>query len=270
MMHAGRGVLLTQIAIVATAVLGGGWIGMRADATEHPSADGDPARGRELYISGCSSCHGPGGEGVTTSDGERRGPSISDSGEAGAYFQLSTGRMPLGNNLVTPLRKRPAYGAADIADLVSYVGSLGSGPPLPMIDVDDGDLPRGGELFLANCAACHSASGAGGSLSYGRAAPELSEAEPLEVATAVRSGPGEMPVFDPAVFGDADLDAVVRYVEYLRDPDDRGGLPIGRIGPVPEGLVALTLGIGALLGAVMWIGTRSPLPGAGNDEKHDV
>jgi ubiquinol-cytochrome c reductase cytochrome c subunit len=188
-----------------------------------------------------------------------RGPSIVESGEAGAYFQLSTGRMPLGNNTGTPSRKRPAYGAEDIAALVDYVGALGDGPQLPMVDVANADLSEGGELYLANCAACHSASGAGGALSYGGAAPGLSRAEPLEVATALRSGPGQMPVFGPEELDQGELDAVTSYVQYLRDPEDRGGLPIGRTGPVPEGFVALTLGIGSLLAAVAWIGTRSPL-----------
>jgi ubiquinol-cytochrome c reductase cytochrome c subunit len=48
-------------------------------------------------------------------------------------------------------------------------------------------------------------------------------------------------------------------VQYLRRPADPGGAPIGRTGPVPEGFVALTLGIGLLLGAVAWIGTRCPV-----------
>ncbi len=268
MRQAWRDVVVVGVTFAATA-LGVGWIGVQADAAERPAATEDPNVGRELYVSGCSSCHGPRGEGVTTSDGEARGPSIVDSGEAGAYFQLSTGRMPLGNSLITPLPKRPAYTTAEIAALVAYVGSLGAGPPLPRIEVADADLSRGAELFLADCAACHSASGAGGALSYGRSAPSLSEAEPLEVATALRSGPGEMPVFDPALLDQAELNDVTRYVQYLRDPDDRGGLPIGRVGPVPEGLVALTLGVGSLIAAVVWIGTRSPLPGR-RDEVDDA
>lgn len=266
--QARRDVLLVVAVTFAATGVGVGWLGARAEAGERPAAVGDPERerGRELFATGCSSCHGGSGEGVATPDGERRGPSIVDSGEAGAYFQLSTGRMPLGGSLTVPVRKRPAYGTEDIASLVAYVGSLGRGPQLPTVDVANGDLPRGGELFRADCAACHSASGAGGALSYGRAAPSLSESEPLQVATALRSGPGEMPVFGADVLDQAALEAVTRYVQFLRAPDDRGGLPIGRVGPVPEGFVALTFGIGSLLAAVAWIGTRSPLPRRNDDE----
>jgi ubiquinol-cytochrome c reductase cytochrome c subunit len=47
-------------------------------------------------------------------------------------------------------------------------------------------------------------------------------------------------------------------VRYLQTPQDPGGLPIGRIGPVPEGFVAWFFGAGAFLLIVAWIGTRAP------------
>jgi ubiquinol-cytochrome c reductase cytochrome c subunit len=67
-----------------------------------------------------------------------------------------------------------------------------------------------------------------------------------------------MPVFGPETLDDDDLNDLVRYVEYLDDPADPGGLPIGRTGPIPEGFVAWLVGMGALLALVAWIGTRSP------------
>jgi ubiquinol-cytochrome c reductase cytochrome c subunit len=180
------------------------------------------------------------------------------SGEAGAFYELSTGRMPLANSDDRPQRKRAVYDAQDIAALVAYVGSLGDGPTLPSIDTSKADIAHGGELFRANCAPCHSASGSGGALSYGRAAPTLSPAAPEEVGAAVRSGPSQMPVFGQQVLSQSELDDVVAYVGYLRSPEDPGGLPIGHIGPVPEGFVAWFFGAGALLTIVAWIGTRAP------------
>jgi ubiquinol-cytochrome c reductase cytochrome c subunit len=214
--------------------------------------------GKDLFEVGCSSCHGSAGEGVTTSDGLRRGPSLLHSGEAAAFYELSTGRMPLPNSDEHPRRKRAVYGTEDIAALVAYVGSLGDGPKLPSVDLSQTDLAQGGELFRANCAPCHSASGSGGALSYGAAAPSLGPAKPQEIAAAVRSGPSQMPVFGPEALSQRQLDDVVAYVGYLRAPEDPGGLPIGRIGPVPEGFVAWFFGAGALLAIVAWIGTRAP------------
>jgi ubiquinol-cytochrome c reductase cytochrome c subunit len=219
-----------------------------------PAAGQDePPDGEALYLEGCSSCHGAGGAGTD------RGPSLARSGEAAAFYYLSTGRMPLSNSEEQPRRKPPVYDVDELGALVRHVGSLGDGPGLPDdLDPDSADLAHGGELFRENCQACHSASGAGGALSYGRAAPQLAPATPLEIAAAVRAGPGQMPVFGQDALSDADVAAVARYVEYLDDPADPGGLPIARTGPIPEGFVAWFLGMGALLGLVAWIGTRSP------------
>ncbi|HEX2384133.1 MAG TPA: c-type cytochrome [Acidimicrobiales bacterium] len=233
-------------------------IGGRA-AAQSSSNDDLVAEGRALYNTGCVSCHGPDGQGVVTADGEERGPSLETAGEAGAYYQLATGRMPLNDPHDEPVRKRPAYDDHEIQALVAYVATLGNGPALPQIDLQGADVAAGGELFRANCAPCHSASGAGGALSYGAAAPPLSHAQPLQVAAAVRSGPGQMPVFGPDVFDDEQLRDLAAYVEYLRHPHDPGGVPIGRTGPVPEGFVAWFFGMGALVAFVAWIGTRAPL-----------
>jgi len=233
-------------------------IGGRA-AAQTAASDDLIEQGRALYSTGCVSCHGADGKGVVTADGEVRGPSIVSAGQAGAYYQLSTGRMPLADPGDEPVRKRPAYNDDEIAALVAYVGSLDDGPKLPPVDVRQGDVAAGGDLFRANCAPCHSASGAGGALSYGNAAPPLSQSQPLQVGAAVRSGPGQMPVFGPDVIDEQQLNDVAAYVQYLRHPQDPGGVPIGRTGPVPEGFVAWFFGMGALVALVAWIGTRSPL-----------
>jgi ubiquinol-cytochrome c reductase cytochrome c subunit len=169
--------------------------------------------------------------------------------------------MPLSNSPEQPRRKEPVYRGEALDALVAYVASLGEGPALPDVhddDLADADLAIGGELYRDNCQACHSASGAGGALSYGRAAPQLAPATPLQIAAAMRAGPGQMPVFGPDVLDAGELADVVAYVEYLDNPDDPGGLPIGRTGPVPEGLVAWFIGIPLVLGLLAWIGTRSP------------
>lgn len=259
--------------VVALTLFGLGATSANAATTAGP----DPLieEGRELYLTGCASCHGADGSGVRIVEprdgigdeevtdaagrGELRGPSLRESGAAAAYYYLSTGRMPLGNTDDQPRRKEPAYDTEEIDALVAYVGSLGDGPPVPEIDIDDADVAEGGVLFRANCQACHSAFGSGGALSYGRAAPSLHSSEPTEVGAAVRVGPGQMPVFGPDTISDEELDDVAAYVELLRSPDNPGGLQIGRNGPVPEGFVVWLFGIGGLLLVVAWIGGRSPI-----------
>lgn len=215
------------------------------------------ARGEELYSTGCVSCHGPEGRGREDRAGEAYGPSLEDAGEATAYYYLSTGRMPLANTEEQPRRKEPAYDDDEIQALVAYVASLGDGPELPDVDLEGADLAAGGDIYRANCQPCHSASGSGGALSYGRAAPRLAPAEASEVAAAVRAGPGQMPVFGNEVISPDELDDLVSYVEYLDSPEDPGGVPIGRTGPIPEGFVAWLVGMVALLLLVSWIGTHA-------------
>jgi ubiquinol-cytochrome c reductase cytochrome c subunit len=214
-------------------------------------------RGRELYLTGCSSCHGIDGEGVRSPSGQLRGPSLEDAGEALAYYMVSTGRMPLADSGDINRRKDPAYEPDEIDDLVAFVASLGDGPELPDVHPDEGDLAFGGELYRSNCQPCHSASGAGGALSYGDAAPPLGPATPKQIGAAVRTGPGEMPVFGTDVISDRELDSVVRYVRYLENPDDRGGVSLGRLGPIPEGFLIWVLGIGVLIVLCTWIGGRA-------------
>jgi ubiquinol-cytochrome c reductase cytochrome c subunit len=209
-----------------------------------PAAASDPAeveRGRDLFLTSCSGCHGA--EGGGTSDG----PSLIGVGAAAADFQLTTGRMPLTDPSAQAVRKPPAFSPGEIDALVAYVASLGDGPPIPKVDPAAGDLAEGGTLFRLNCAACHSATGTGGALSYGDDAPKLWSATPLQIAEAVRTGPGQMPVFGPDTFSDHQVNSIVRYVRYLSDPDDPGGFSLGRIGPITEGMVALLLGIPVLL-----------------------
>jgi ubiquinol-cytochrome c reductase cytochrome c subunit len=218
-------------------------------------------RGRELFLRGCSSCHGVNGQGLRAPNGDARGPSLKKSGAAGAYYYLHTGRMPLANSDDEPKRKAPAYNDAQMRALVAFVASLDHGPAIPDVRIRDGNLADGGELFRGNCAACHSAAGAGGALNYGRAAPSLAKAQPLEIGSAVRTGPGQMPQFDEKSIDPKELDSIARYVVYLHHPRDPGGLALGRIGPIPEGFVIWVFGMGVLLLAVNWIGKRNrPAP----------
>jgi ubiquinol-cytochrome c reductase cytochrome c subunit len=65
-----------------------------------------------------------------------------------------------------------------------------------------------------------------------------------------------MPRFSPARLSDAQLDSLIRYVRYLRSPDDRGGIPLGHVGPVPEGLVAWLVAGVVLVGVCITIARR--------------
>ncbi len=206
--------------------------------------------GRELFEISCTSCHGLDGRGTA------QGPSLVGVGAASADFYLSTGRMPLDRPRAQAERKRPAFTADQIALLTAYVASLGPGPAIPAVDPSRGDLASGYQLYADNCASCHSSAGVGGALGHAVYAPPLNRATEREVAEAVRIGPGAMPPFGPETFDDHEVDSLVRYVVYLRNPRDDGGLDLGHLGPLSEGLVAWAVGLLGVLLAARWIGTQ--------------
>lgn len=225
---------------------------------------------RQVYLSDCGVCHGADGRGT------ERGPTLAGVGRASLDYELSSGRMPLvgvgraddrpGTPLqplpnkaasdpeMLPRRHTPAYPPEAIRQLVDYAWTLtgGAGPDIPR--VGEGDVAEGGELFRLQCAACHAWAGDGGALVHFQS-PALHEATEVQIAEAVRTGPGQMPAFGDAALTDEQLSGVVAYVRYLDDPEDRGGEPLWHLGPFAEGAIAL-VALGGLLLFVRWIGER--------------
>jgi ubiquinol-cytochrome c reductase cytochrome c subunit len=223
--------------------------GRSATAAQPAQAAG---RGRELYQQSCATCHGQHGEGT------ERGPSLVGVGAASADFYLSTGRMPITQEERSPARRRPAFGQADVDALVAYVASLGGGPAVPRVDPAAGRLAEGERLYQENCAACHSATGTGGALTSGQVAPSLGPSTPVQVAEAIRVGPGAMPTFDQDALDDRQVDSIAGYVGRLQRGGNPGGLDLGRVGPVTEGLVAWVLGLGLLVLVARRLGKDAP------------
>ncbi|MET7670682.1 cytochrome bc1 complex diheme cytochrome c subunit [Micromonospora luteifusca] len=222
-------------------------------ATPTPAAATTPATdlGTQLYLEQCASCHGPQGQ------GSQRGPSLIGVGPASVDFQLSTGRMPLSQEVPQAERRPPVFSAEEISALVGHVASFGGGgPQIPR--VAPGDIVSGRELFAANCAPCHGATGSGAVLTNGWIAPPLYDASAVQVAEALRVGPGLMPAFPSQVLTDRQVDDLTGYVRRLRSERlDQGGEPLGRLGPLAEGLLAWVVVLALLVGAVRWLGRRA-------------
>jgi ubiquinol-cytochrome c reductase cytochrome c subunit len=207
-------------------------------------------RGRELFRVRCVTCHDDDGSGI-----EGVAPDIRGQGAAGAHYWLTSGRMPAEEEEPAQSeRKESPFSDAEIEALVAYVASLEPGPEIPTVDPASGDLARGGEIFRLNCAACHQAALAGGALSYGRNAPTLEPVTAVQIAEALELGPGQMPVFD--YFTEDEVNSLIAYVLDLQEDDSPGGFSLGRIGPIPEGFVAIVAGLGGLVLLTVWIGKR--------------
>lgn len=242
--------------IVALALTGALWSLLAPSG--HADAGTDPtavAQGKELFAQGCASCHGVQGEGVAG-----RAPSLIGVGSAAVDFQVSSGRMPLAQIGVQAERGPSRYSQSDIDKLGAYVQSLGGGPQAPNVtsaDVAAANLSGGGEIFRANCAACHNFAGAGNALEMGRYAPSLGSASSKQIYEAMLTGPESMPVFGDKQITPAQKVAVVKYIESLRHGADPGGANLGHLGPIPEGLLIFIVGIGGLVLATIFIGTKT-------------
>ncbi|MEA2486578.1 MAG: ubiquinol-cytochrome c reductase cytochrome c subunit [Actinomycetota bacterium] len=243
------------VAIVAAFALGllgvilaGALEAAHAQAPSPESSEG----GRVTFLRDCAYCHG------ADAAGTDRGPDLRDVGPASVDFMLSTGRMPVAYQTDDPERQPPEYDRGEIDAIVAYVTTLQTGGPgIPSFDLAAANLAEGNTLYTENCAACHSSAGIGAALTSGRVAPSLKSATPVEIAEAIRTGPGTMPVFATDTLSDEQMTAIVRYVVDIQHPENRGGADLGAIGPITEGLVAAALGLLVLILITRAIGSSA-------------
>ena len=244
---------------VALAIIGAVYAAFAPNGqAESNTPDADlVAKGNALFLQGCSTCHGLSGQ------GSKVAPSLIGVGAAAVDFQVGTGRMPLAVRGPEANKKPVRYSQDDIDALAAYVDSLGGGPSVPTADETnvsnptDAELAEGGELFRTNCASCHNFVGKGGALAHGLYAPSLTNTTPKHIYEAMETGPSNMPVFGDKALTPEQKRIIITALVDLRNQADPGGHALGRIGPVPEGLVGWLIGIGLCVIAAVWIGARA-------------
>ncbi|MEU7424021.1 c-type cytochrome [Streptomyces sp. NPDC040750] len=213
--------------------------------------------GKKLYQVGCASCHGTGGQG--SSDG----PSLVGVGAAAVDFQVGTGRMPASTSQMAQIpSKKVVYTQAQIDQLAAYVASLGAGPSVPTKDQygpAGADIAKGGELFRTNCAQCHNFTGKGGALTKGKYAPTLEGVAPKHIYEAMQTGPQNMPSFPDTTMSEKNKKDIIAYLHAVDSSEtvNPGGMELGGIGPVSEGLFAWIFGLGALIAVAVWVAART-------------
>jgi ubiquinol-cytochrome c reductase cytochrome c subunit len=264
--HPLAGLVVVLLGLVVAGVL---WSAFSpASAESATKADEELiAQGRQLFVVGCSSCHGLNAEGVATKGDREYGPPLVGVGAAAVDFFVGSGRMPLTQPGVQAPRKQPVYSDQEIEALAAYVASLGPGPAVPAAELTDpsqGDVVIGGQFFRTNCTACHNFAASGGSLPDGGLAPGLMDTSSLHIIEAMMVGPGQMPVFSDEVLTPEEKRDILAYIDMLKNQPAYGGSPLGSLGPVTEGLWGWLGGIGALVLAAIWIGNNSVRAGKKN------
>jgi len=233
-----------------------------ADATTKALPAQSIEEGRSLFLANCASCHGQNAEGRATGNGDKiAGPALAGVGAAAVDFQVGTGRMPLAGPMVqAPGGNEVKFTQEQIDSLAAYVASLAPGPEVPSeeaVDPTKGDPARGGELFRVNCAMCHNFAGAGGALTRGKYAPAIEDVTSRHIYEAMTTGPQSMPVFNDAnLTADSKRD-VIAFLNTIDEQENAGGMTLGSLGPVTEGLFAWVFGLGILVGCAVWLGSKS-------------
>ncbi|GAA5042306.1 c-type cytochrome [Streptomyces sp. SID10815] len=212
--------------------------------------------GKKLYAVGCASCHGTGGQGTTD------GPSLVGVGAAAVDFQVGTGRMPAQQPSAQVPRKKVIYSQAEIDQLAAYIASLGAGPVVPtknQYSPEGADIAKGGELFRTNCAQCHNFTGKGGALTHGKFAPDLDGVQPKHIYEAMQTGPQNMPSFPDTTMSEKNKKDIIAYLNAVNSDktENPGGLELGGLGPVSEGLFAWIFGLGLLVAVAVWVAART-------------
>ena len=248
---------LALLLLTALVAMGVAYAGVTSTAPAEAVTTADQTaidEGKRLYLEGCATCHGLNAEGGTM------GPTLIGVGAAAVHFQVSTGRMPMAAPGAQAPQKPPDYTEEEVAAMAAYIASLAPGPAIPTaeeLDYSDADVAEGGVLFRINCAQCHQAAGGGGALTQGKYAPNLMEATPQEIYEAMLTGPQNMPVFGDGTIPVEDKQAIISYIMDLQQADSPGGLSLGRLGPVTEGLFLWAGVIVIFIGIAVWIGIKA-------------
>ena len=231
-------------------------------AAAHAQTAADPAavargedvmqvnQGRTLFLEGCATCHGQDAAGTA------RAPDLHGVGAQSADFYLRTGRMPLAVPGESPLQQSAGVpggrdpGADRLRRLARRAGRSRRSTR------SAGDLSEGERLFTLFCAGCHGKLAKGGVVT-GAIAPSLDEATQAQIAEAIRVGPFVMPcVRREARSTRRSSTPSWPTSRRPRTRDNAGGWDLGRIGPIPEGMVAFFIGRLALLLVSRLIGER--------------
>ena len=92
---------------------------------------------------------------------------------------------------------------------------------------------------------CHNFAGSGGALTRGKYAPNLRDVTGAHIYEAMVTGPQSMPVFNDANITPENKRDIIAYLHDVDKTQNPGGLNLGNLGPVSEGLFVWIFGLGA-------------------------
>lgn len=227
-------------------------------------------QGALLYQQQCAQCHGGDAQGAIVPGTNRQAPPLRGLPITYIDLVLRTGRMPPPGDPFDNRLRKPVVVGQDREALVQWMDqAFGLSGEIPV--AMPGDPSLGLQVYQQNCAHCHGATGGGGVAGAGAYTPPLTGYDPIVIAEAIRVGPFEMPQFSRKQITDEEVDAVVGYLEFVREERGTPIFGLTELNPVyAAGFVALAAVV--LLFSVFWIGGTPawfPDPRKGPEETGD-
>lgn len=260
-----RRAVLAWALCAAAVLMAVGASGRAADAQDAQDAPGQgvtasgPERGSLLYSQYCAECHGASGRGAEVPEYGGEAPALLpevNENISVAYLDLvmSTGRMPPAGSPYDNRERRVVFDAEERADIISWMVQEFDVPgEIP--EVGEGSAARGQEVWAANCAHCHGATGQGGVAGAGAWTPSVVDKTAVEIAEAIRVGPFQMPRFDEDLISDSEVADVVAFMESVEEEPATPILGLVELNPVYASGFVIALAV-LLLVSLVWIGGR--------------
>jgi mono/diheme cytochrome c family protein len=215
---------VTVVVLATVAALG---LVACGDTVGYSDGSGDRLRGKELFVSGCGSCHTLADAGTSGTIGPNLDYAFVQSriDGLGEDTILQVVRGQIAYPVVDPATDAPGMPAnifegKDAEDVSAYVASVAgldangepidpANPPKPA-PPDGGDTDGESIFASAGCGGCHTLAAAGSS---GTVGPNLDEAKPsLDLAIdRITNGQGGMPAFEGQL-SEEQIQAVAEFV----------------------------------------------------------
>jgi mono/diheme cytochrome c family protein len=187
---------------------------------------GDAAKGKDLFGSTCTGCHGAKGDQIPTAK-------LTDSG-----FLTQKGDQALTQSITSGKGGMPAFGgklsADDIAAVLAYLKSTAGvsttaapaaasapAPAAASAGGAGGGAAQGKDVFTANCTACHGAKGDQMPTAKLNDPAFLKQRGDQALTDGIAKGKGGMPAWSGKLSAD-DISAVVAYIKSLAGLDAGG------------------------------------------------
>ncbi len=89
------------------------------------------------------------------------------------------------------------------------------------------------------------------------ARPTVMGVEARHIYEALITGPQAMPVFNDKIITPEEKLSIIKWIKSAEAEPALGGASLGRVGPVTEGLLVWTLGLGLLIGIAVWLTAKA-------------